>query len=249
VHVRLLTLMLLAAALAPMVPAQAAEVLDRGTYHVYLRDRALGFENFEYDDQGDSLVVHAYVLQTPAGPTSKDTLVKDMVMIANPLDYDIREYHSSQQYLGHVVQRGLRMSETSYEAMRQIDQRGESDVLERPPGRVYIHDPQVYVLYDYMCRTLHRQTFDERPVQLLFLGAMGAADTLLEATATDLGTEKIRWGARPVQARKLRIWYSDVEFFVWISPQGKMLRLTQPVYGLRVEREAPPVKSRNRSSG
>ena len=96
-----------------------------------------------------------------------------------------------------------------------------------------------FVLFDVICRNLHEQSFEKRPVTVVVLGSR---DTVLEATVTDLGADSIRWGARPVAARKLSISDRRTEFSVWVSPAGRMLRLTQPEAGLRVERDAPPVR-------
>jgi hypothetical protein len=67
---------------------------------------------------------------------------------------------------------------------------------------------------------------------------------VIEATATDLGSDTIRWGARPIQARKLEIGDEHMKFIAWAAPGGRMLRLAEPVSGLRVEREPAAVKSR-----
>ena len=46
-------------------------------------------------------------------------------------------------------------------------------------------------------------------------------------------------------ARKLHIVADDeTTFTLWIGPQGQLLRLSEPVGGLRAERDPPPVKRR-----
>jgi hypothetical protein len=68
-------------------------------------------------------------------------------------------------------------------------------------------------------------------------------DTMLTAHATALGTETIRWGQKPVVAHKLQLKVdSQTTFTFWIGPRGQLLRLIEPVGGLRAERAAPPVK-------
>src|SRR2546426_624462 len=78
----------------------------------------------------------------------------------------------------------------------------------------------------------------------LWMFALGDPDSVQQATATDLGTETIRWGSRPVQARKVSVSDAEMEFFMWLSPEGHMLRLSQPEFGLRVERTPPPIQPR-----
>jgi hypothetical protein len=229
-------------------PARAATVLDSGRFHVYLGKEALGTEEFSYETGGDSLVVHAFMVETPRGVATTDTLFKDMALVANVDDYSLRAYNSTQRFLGETLTRGLDMRDTSYVAFTQVGESGLGESRVRPPGRLFVLDQQVYVLYDFICRNLYGRPFTKRPVQLLWLGQRGQQDSVGEATATDLGRETIRWGSRPVQARKLSVADANMEFFVWISPEGHMLRMTQPAYDLRVEREPPPVKRKARPS-
>ena len=218
-------------------------VVDSGSYRVYRYDSAVGTESFSLESMSDSLVIKSHVLQILPGEGRPDTLDKSMLLVVRSDDYDIRSYESHQTLRGQRLQRGLVMSDTSFTSYFQVNDRGQGDQLVRPPGRMFVIDPQLFILYDVICRNLHGKSFDQRPITLFELGV---PDTVIEATATDLGADTLRWGARRVVARKLKISDPDVEFFVWISPQGTMLRLAQPEYGLRVERAPPPVRNRER---
>ena len=120
---------------------------------------------------------------------------------------------------------------------------GVASRMIAPPGRLFVLDSGIYSLFNLICLKLHDQGFASRPITLLTLSA--AADTIVEAQVTDLGTETIRWGARPVQARKLQLKDRDTVFLVWVNSDGKMLRLVHEPSGLRVEREPPAVKRRS----
>ena len=230
---------LCAVSLAPPVHADTPAVVDSGSYRVYRQDRPFGTESFAFELRGDSLVISSQVTQLYPAESGQDTLHKQMVMVVRAADYDLLAYDSNQMFRGLNLRRGLSAGDTTLVSVLQVDQRGEGTAVVRPPGRIYVLDPQVFVLYDVICRNLHGQTFDERTIVFY---ALGVPDTVFQATAADLGTETIRWGARPVQARKLRISDAETQFYVWISPRGQMLRLEQPAYGLRVEREAAPVR-------
>ena len=68
---------------------------------------------------------------------------------------------------------------------------------------------------------------------------------MLDARAVVMGSETIRWGGRPVVARKVKlIADSQTTFTLWVGPQGQLLRLSEPLGGLRAERDPPPVKRR-----
>ena len=84
-------------------------------------------------------------------------------------------------------------------------------------------------------------TFTTRPLNVL---TFGQRDTVVEAQVTDLGTETIRWAARPVVARKLEFRQGPTLFQAWVDPRGRMLRLEHVPSGLRVDRDPPAVKKR-----
>jgi len=231
-------------------PARSADNAlwtDAGTYRVYQGQRPLGREEFEFMVRTDSLMVFSHVFEVLPNHDTVDSLVKHSALTLALADEDLRDYQSVQHLNGHRYKRYLAVDDTLFTSYREDEIRGEGERLVRPPGRLYILDPQVFVLFDYLCRSLHQGGTIDRPISLLLLAPR---DTVIEAQVTHVGIDTLRWGAHPVQTRKLRIADRTSEFFAWVSPTGRMLRLTQPATGLRVEREAPPAaKPRRRTSG
>lgn len=225
---------------APAAGAASA-VADSGSFLVYQNDRPVGAESFSFEDHGDSLAIFAWVYQTGSTPDGQP-LEKDLMMVVNTLDYGLHAFQSTQKYGGSQLVRGILADDTGFSVYREIGDQGEGTRLERPPGRLYIIDSQLFTLFDIICRNLYSKTFDTWPLTMYVLGPR---DTLLDGTATNLGTETIRWGARAVQARKLAIADQSTRFVVWASPvNGHMLRLVQAENRLRVERQPPPLRPR-----
>jgi len=229
-------------ALAPEAAAAPATVIDKGTYRVYQHDRALGTETFSYESGGDSLRVFSHVVQVLPGPDGDLPIDKQVVLIVSTFDYDLKFYQSTLKAGGRDLTRGLVVHDTAFTAYRESSDRGGvGDRFARPPGRLFVLDGQVFVLFDVMCRDLASKTFSRRPVSVILL--RDELDQVTEITATDLGADTIRWAARPVVARKLRFADSYSTFHAWVGPRGFMLRLEQAGSGLRVERDpSPPVK-------
>ena len=238
----------LIACLATLTIAAAApatrdsRTLDQGSFKIYRNYQALGAETFEFVHGHDSLLVHArqyLMIQTSRGDEPLERSVDALYSFS---DYALHEYQSSRTLGGTTTMRGLVVADTHYVAYRQDSGLGEGDSRVLPPGRMFVMDAQVVTLFDLIGRSLHGSSFASRPLNLL---ALGPRDTMLDARVVSLGNETIRWGARPVVARKLHIVADDeTTFTLWIGPQGQLLRLSEPVGGLRAERDPPPVKRR-----
>lgn len=228
------------AAIAAM-PIRAATV-DQGSFKIYRHDRALGAETFEISEGHDSLMVRARQYLTIQTPDGDAPLERAADVLVSRSDFSLHGYQSERTFQGATTRRGLALSDTHYVAFRETGRGGEGEARVLPPGHVYVMDSQLITLFDLICRSFQGRSFDSRTINLL---ALGPRDTMLAARATALGNETIRWGGRPVVARKLQLAAdSQTTFTLWVSPQGQLLRLSEPVGGLRAEREPPPVKRR-----
>ena len=238
---RRLTLLVAAATIAIPAASRAA-VIDQGSYRIYRHDRALGAETFDVSELNDSLIVRTRQYLTVRTPDGDEAVERGADVYVSRTDFSLRQYMSTRKFRGAQTQRAITLADTHYIAFREDARGGEGESRVLPPGRLYIMDSQLVALFDIICRSFHAKRFESRPVNLL---ALGPRDTLLEARAVVLPSETIRWGAKPVLARRLQI-VADQQttFNLWVSPQGHMLRLTEPAGGLRAERDPPAIKPR-----
>jgi hypothetical protein len=234
-----LALLISVLSLVPAAPG-VAQPLDKGSFVIRRGDRTLGVETFEMIVTGDSLMVLArqrLLVPTAAG---EESLQKGADFYVDKNDFSMRLYQSNRKFRGEELIRGLVVADTHFVAYREEGHGGKGDSFRLPPGRLYVMDSQIVTLFDLICRSLRDKTFDQRPLNLL---ALGPRDTLLEAQVVSLGEETLRWGGKPVVTRKLHIVADDATTFTaWAGTRGEMLRLTEPVSGLRVDREAPPLR-------
>ncbi len=213
---------------------------DQGFYRVYQGEHLLGTERVTFEQRSDSSVVVSMIgelLPRPGGIV--DTLRKNSVLAVSGRDGALRGYQSHEKVNGELVSRSLSMSDTTYTSYRQTSAGGFGDTYERPPGRIYVVDPQVFALFDALCRDMHSQRFDERTVTLLYIAAR---DTAVDGRVKRLGKAPFKLGAQTVMAEKFSISDPWSQFFAWVSPSGRMLRLTLPAVGLRVERDPDSLK-------
>ena len=106
---------------------------------------------------------------------------------------------------------------------------------------MYVLDAPLFTLFGYIGWTMQGRTFDRRPIRIMVLGAR---DTLVEATVTDAGTQKLAWNGRSVDARKLLIADQQTTVKAWFTPDGPHAAAGAGA-GRRSasERDAPPAKS------
>jgi hypothetical protein len=234
---------LLAALALSAAPAAAAlETLDEGRMIVYQHGKAVRVEDFTMDRNGDTLVVRAGSYLGAAGPEGGRP-DKTMALQVDAPDYGFVRYQSEHIMGPDTLKRGVETSrgDTLCTIWREINNYGEGTRVVLPPGRLYVLDPPLFTTFTFIARTLHGRTFEQRPIEMLVLSPR---DSMVEATVTNQGTETIRWGARPVVARKLLLADTKTRFTLWVAPDGRMLKLEQAESGITVERQAPPLKRR-----
>jgi hypothetical protein len=226
---------------AALVAAGArGDLIDKGSFKLYRNDQLLGVETFDIQEAQDSLLVRARQHLTIPGSPNGEPLEKGADILVGRNDYALRQYHSTRTFRGATTGRGLVVADTHYVAYREGEGVGQGESCVLPPGRLFVMDSQVITLFDLLCRSLNGTSFASRPVNLL---ALGPRDTMLDARAEVLRSETIRWGAKPVVARKLQLVAdSQTTFTLWVGAQGQLLRMSEPVSGLRVERDAPDVR-------
>jgi len=239
-------ILLLLAAFGALVPAPGrGTTLDQGSFKIYRHDQPLGAETFVFAEGNDSLTVEARQFLTIPTADGEQPLERAADVLLSRTDFSLRGFSSSRTFQGQTTGRGPAFSDTHYVAFRQNDRGGEAESRILPPGRIYVMDSQIITLFDIICRSFQDRAFKSRDINLL---ALGPSDTMLTAHATTLGTETIRWGEKPVVAHKLQLKVdSQTTFTFWIGPRGQLLRLIEPVGGLRAERATPAVKERTTS--
>ena len=242
VGMRVRTLPLLAAAavfFAPPARADNAQVPDRAKFEIRVHDKIVGAETMTISDDGDSISVVSNTVQL-LGPTGSDSLIKDAAIGADSYDLNLRSYASIQRYKGHRVQHSFALHDTMFTSFRDVDGRGYGDTFARPPGHLFVVDPGVFSSFELICRMLRGHAFVNRTVNLVVLGA--ARDTVLASPLVDDGEEPFRWETKAVQARKFTLGAEPAAYHIWMTSEGHLLRLEHHASGLRVDRQAAPVK-------
>ena len=206
---------------------------DSGTYRVYFQDRLLGTETFSLEPRGDSVLVFSNVDEQIPTPMGDQKLDKKVSLTIKTLDYDLLSYNSEQAFLGRTLTRGLSPGDTVLTTYRESSTAGAGDTYQRPPGRVFVIDSQVFVLFDVMLRSLHGKMF-ERPLSVMILGE--PRDTLMEISCRPGASETVAVQGRQRPAQRVVLTDGSNEFTAWVAASGQMLRLDQPAAGLRVER-------------
>ena len=221
--------------------AAHGNILDDGAFVVSQKGRPVRVEEFAIQRMGDTLLVRAASMVSLPGQAVRP-VDKSMILIVGPYDFAMGSYWSQQSAGSDTLRRGVEVSpgDTVYTIWREFDRAGTGDRVAMPPGRLYILDPPLFSTFNFLGRTLKGKVCDRRPIQVFVLGPR---DSLVNGTVTDVGTETIRWGGRPVLTRKLVISDEKTSFTGWFSPDdGRMFRLEQARDSIRVDRKPPPTK-------
>jgi len=229
-----------AALLALAAPAGASRVgLDRGTFVVYSWDRPVGRETFTIDNVNDTILVAsevAYTLDLGKGP---EDVKKSMRYATSASDWRFIRYNSFQSVHGtEYTTGGVPGSDTTVSVYHEVNRNGTVDILERPRGRLFVLDAMLYANVQALLSSLGAGG-DSTDVAVL---ALGNRDTVVTATLRSSGTDRLSWGGKPVTVRTLRYEQGGFGFDVLVDPAGRVLRVQHVPSGLRVDREAPPVK-------
>jgi hypothetical protein len=189
---------------------------------------------------GDSLVVSA----TTQRPFRDDkgqlhTFSKSMMLVVDAHDLGLMRYLSNQDFNGHKGVRGLLPTDTVMTHYEEFDGVGNAERVVMPPGRLFVLDPQLFTLFDVLCRSLAGKEFESRRVQLMALAPDSL--TLPLATVTMNKADTLRVGGRRVPTRHYSLDDHGVRFELWADSRGRMLRLENQPSGLSVERLADPL--------
>jgi hypothetical protein len=223
--------------------ASRGNILDEGTFIISRYGKRVRVEEFAIERMRDTLLVRAASMVSLPGQAARP-VDKSMILLVGSLDFAMGSYWSRQAFGPDTLRRGVEVArgDTVFTAWREVNLSGVGDLIAMPPGRMYILDPPLFTTFNFLGRTLQGKVCDRRPVKAFVLGAR---DSLVDITVTDVGTETIRWGGRPVQARKLVIADEATTLTAWFTPDdGRMLRLDQAQDSIRVDRKAPPLKRR-----
>jgi len=224
--------------------AARGAILDEGAFVISQNGKPVRVEEFAIERLGDTLLVRAASRMALPGQAERP-VDKSMVLLVGPLDFAMGSYWSQLAAGPDTLRRGVDVTpgDTVFTVWREFNRRGVGDLFAMPPGRMYILDSPLFTTFGFIGWTLQGKLCDRRPITVFVLGAR---DSLVDATVTDTGNETLRWGGRAVQARKLVIADEQTSYTAWFSPDGRMLRLEQPRFGIRVDRRAPPLKGRPR---
>jgi hypothetical protein len=226
-----------------MLSASRGNVLDDGVFVISQKGQPVRAEEFAIERMGDTLLVRAASMVALPGEAVRP-VDKSMILVVGPLDYAMGSYWSQLAVGRDTLRRGVEVTpgDTVFTIWREFNRAGTGDRVVMPPGRLYILDPfpPLFTTFNFLGRTLKGKACDQRPIQVFVLGAR---DSLVAGTVTDVGQDTLRWGGRPVLTRKLVITDGTTDFTGWFSlDDGRMFRLEQARDSIRVDRKAPPLK-------
>jgi hypothetical protein len=229
---------LLLAVIAPAARAQVA-LNDSAMFVIFDQGTPVANEHCSYDFMGDSLVISATAQrQFKDEKGARYSFRKSMVLVVDAHDLGLMHYLSNQDFHGHKSVHGLLPGDTVMTYYSEFDGVGSADRVVQPPGRLFVLDPQMFTLFDVLCRSLAGKQFVSRRVQLVALAPDSL--TLPLATITVGKPDTLTLGPRRVPTRRYALEDQGVRFDLWADARGRMLRMANEPSGLSVERLPDP---------
>ena len=230
----LLLAVLSLAGLAPIARAQSSTAPDSGLLVIFDHDTPIAHERYAYQFMGDSLVISAATQREFRDESGKrHPFLKTMVLTVDAHDLGLMRYLSNQDFNDHKTVRGLLPADTVMTYYKEYDGVGDADRLVQPPGRLFVLDPQLFTLFDVLCRSLAGKEFATRRVQLVALAPDTLTMPLAIVTLQKPGTTRV--GTRRVLLRHYSLDDHGVRFELWADPRGHMVRMANQPSGLSVE--------------
>lgn len=230
---------LLLAVLPSGAPAQTVTHADSGRFVIFDRSVPVAREFHVYQFMGDSLVISATTerqFQDENG--QRHDFTKSMLLVVNSQDLGLMRYLSNQDFNDHKGVRGILPGDTVMTYYDEYDGVGNAVRLVQPPGRLFVLDPQLFTLFDVLCRSVAGKQFETRGVQLVALAPDSV--TMPRAKLIMGRPDTLDAGGRRVPTRRYTLEDNDVSFELWADARGRMMRLENELTGLSVERVPEP---------
>lgn len=238
---------------APTAHAQSATEPDSGMLVVYDQATPVAHERFVWQNMGDSLMITSMArrsLLDDKGATH--AYEKGMLVVVDARDFGLLRYLSTQKFQDLTTVRGLLPGDTVFTYYTEIGDGGSAMRLVQPPGRLFVIDSPMFVLFDVLVRSLAGKEFETRRVQLLTL----TPDTLITPNAliTRGTVDTLTVGARKVRAQHYTLEDPSVRFELWADARGRLVRMSHAASGMSVVRAenapvAPKPRPRPRTAG
>jgi hypothetical protein len=202
---------------------------------VFENEVPVATERNVFQTMGDSLVVTATMKRDFLDEQgTRHPLRKTMMLVVDSRDLGLIRYVSNQDFDNHQIVRGVLPGDTVMTYYIELDGGGSADRLVRPPGRLFVMDSQMFSLFDVLSRSLASKSFTTRRVQVLALQTDSLAAPL--ATVTALGADTLVFGNTKQPVKHFAFEDQSARFELWSDKRGRLVQLTHPESGLRVER-------------
>lgn len=219
-------------------PPDRLSFLRAGTFETWQDTSRLGTEFYQVyvTPRRDSVIASTttrYQLRDQTGPFlyEKFTLQITRAMDAFPL------FYQSYENLG---ERHRALSVTTHDTMAVIFHeaggRGEGNVIDLPPGRLYLLDPQVFDQVENLVGDFAQRGLTSRFQQVL----MPPRDSVVQVRLARGPQETIELpGLGKKKAQRIDL-YDDLTLIrTWVSDDGILLKIESPSQGMRVVRLPP----------
>lgn len=215
----------------PQAPLGAQEIVDEGTFDLFVAGQVVGSESFTIGRIGTGAGA-AYVtradITVEVGGQRLVILPQQRVMVEGltPTDYEL-EISGSESLTVELRRQGQRFA-----FGRESDAGREEGEFRAFPGSLLLDD---WIAHQYYFLGL-QQVSDELEVRVI----RARDGEALNGTSRVVARESASVGGMELPARKIELSIDSESHHVWVDDEGRVLRLEIPHLQLVAERASPP---------
>lgn len=222
----------------PTIPPERTLTSVRdGVFEVWTADRLAGTETYRVlrSASGDTLFAIS-ILEYGGSDTPESLRVtKQALHITRALDQTPLFFQTIENSKGASFRASAAFSDTVVQVFQENDEGGKGHTMVVPAGKLYLLDPGVYQLIEFVSGEFARRGAGARKYPVFVLRSLQT----IELQLTRGEEEEIEWPAgKRTRAIPTELTDGLTSFTGWFDGEGRMLVLEAPAYGTRVVRRS-----------
>jgi hypothetical protein len=211
------------------------KVVRAGVFDVWREDRLVGTETYRTfrSATGDTLYTFSVIAYDTDGDPDSSEYAKQTVHMTRALDQTPLFFQTIESASGTTFRASAAFEDTVVQVYQEDAKGGQGWTLTVPEGKLYLLDPGVYQLIEFLAGDFSQRGARERTHNVFVLRSRSN----IEVRLTRGEEEEIEWPAgRKKRAVAIELTDGLTSFTGWFDDDARLLVLEVPAYASRIVR-------------